>query len=67
METGHYPGIAQGVRVDSAGIITINNDGHIEGYSGSGIEVVAGTTVNITNTSPETIEGATNGVYVHDV
>jgi putative surface-exposed virulence protein len=61
------PGIAQGVRGDSAGIVTISNDGHIQGYSGSGIEVVAGTTVNITNTSPDTIEGATNGVYVHDV
>src|SRR6185437_13039188 len=67
VDTGVITGISQGVRVDAAGIVTITNDGHIQGYSGSGIEVVAGTTVNITNTSPDTIEGATNGLYVHDV
>lgn len=48
-------------------MVTITNDGHIQGDARSGIEVADGTTVSITNSSANSIIGGTNGIYIHDV
>jgi hypothetical protein len=65
--SGDIVGASQGIRVEADGAVSITNDGHIEGESKSGIEVADGTTVSVANRSRHTIEGATDGVYVHDV